>query len=51
MKKWWGIRHVRWWYLNWCAQSYLKWCRQAGLGHFLQPSDEQHLQDIWDGKV
>lgn len=51
MKRWWGIRHVRFVYWRYRALSFLDECRSAGLGFFLQPSDEQYLRDIWDGKV
>jgi hypothetical protein len=50
MRRLFGVRHLRWMWHSFHAHRLLNECRRAGLGFFLQPSDEQYLQDIWDGK-
>lgn len=50
MRRLFGVRHLRWMWHSFHAYRFLNECRRAGLGFFLQPSDEQYLQDIWDGK-
>jgi hypothetical protein len=51
MKRLWGIRHVRYVYWHCRTMAYLRECRRLGLGYYLCESDQQVLQDIWDGKL
>lgn len=51
MKRWRVIRHIRFWIMY---RRVARWARawgEVGIGlGYINPSDEAHLKDIWDGK-
>lgn len=51
MKRLFIIRHIRWFYHSYRIQRWLHYCQQNGLGLFIQDSDYEHLQKIWEGKA
>ena len=46
----WGVRHIRFYFKMVALNLHVDKCRKMGIGFYASKSDEDYMDDVWNGR-